>query len=314
MVEFRRLIGFGKSSFVVSLPKNWIEKNKLVKGDLVYLKEQNYELVITSQEKDDPKKMEKAVVTTDGKDSDTVKAEIIALYLRGYDVIEIKGSDLKAKAAEIKSALHDLAGVELLEQSSDRILTKNLLNLKEISLDSLIRRVDIIIRSMIEDNTSSPHEDFNESINQRDFDVNRLVLLTKRVLRSAVVDAHVAKSLALQNIDLFKYWQVIDALEMAADEVKRISRSFREVEIMKQNNKELEKMNKELREAYLKVMKAYHTKDFSLGYSLELDTKNRMQTLRSMLRKNSHNSVMRLIFHMRCFNGVLREMGRTVVN
>jgi phosphate uptake regulator len=35
MVEFRRLIGFGKSSFVVSLPKNWIEKNKLVKGDLV---------------------------------------------------------------------------------------------------------------------------------------------------------------------------------------------------------------------------------------------------------------------------------------
>ena len=314
MVEFRRLIGFGKSSFVASLPKNWIEKNKLVKGDLVYLKEQNYELVITSQEKDDPKKMEKAVVTTDGKDSDTVKAEIIALYLRGYDVIEIKGSDLKAKAAEIKSALHDLAGVELLEQSSDRILTKNLLNLKEISLDSLIRRVDIIIRSMIEDNTSSPHEDFNESINQRDFDVNRLVLLTKRVLRSAVVDAHVAKSLALQNIDLFKYWQVIDALEMAADEVKRISRSFREVEIMKQNNKELEKMNKELREAYLKVMKAYHTKDFSLGYSLELDTKNRMQTLRSMLRKNSHNSVMRLIFHMRCFNGVLREMGRTVVN
>lgn len=314
MVEFRRLIGFGKSSFVVSLPKNWIEKNKLVKGDLVYLKEQNYELVITSQEKDDPRKMEKAVVTTDGKDSDTVKAEIIALYLRGYDVIEIKGSDLKAKAAEIKSALHDLAGVELLEQSSDRILTKNLLNLKEISLDSLIRRVDIIIRSMIEDNTSSPHEDFNESINQRDFDVNRLVLLTKRVLRSAVVDAHVAKSLALQNIDLFKYWQVIDALEMAADEVKRISRSFREVEIMKQNNKELEKMNKELREAYLKVMKAYHTKDFSLGYSLELDTKNRMQTLRSMLRKNSHNSVMRLIFHMRCFNGVLREMGRTVVN
>lgn len=314
MVDFRRLIGFGKSSFVVSLPKSWIEKNKLVKGDLVYLKEQDHELVITSQEKDDLKKMEKVVVTTDGKEFDTVKAEIIALYLRGYDMIEIKGSDLKSKAQEIKNVLHDLAGVELLEQSSDRILTKNLLNLKEISIDSLIRRVDIIIRSMIEDSTNAPHVDFNESINERDFDVNRLVLLTKRVLRSAVVDAHVAKSLALQNIDLFKYWQMIDALEMAADEVKRISRSFREVELMKQNNKELEKMNKDLREAYLKVMKAYHTKDLGLGYSIELDSKNRMQALRTMLRKNSHNSTMRLIFHMRCFNGVLRDLGRITVN
>ena len=105
MVDFRRLIGFGKSSFVVSLPKSWIEKNKLVKGDLVYLKEQDHELVITSQEKENTNKLEKVVVTTDGKEFDTVKAEIIALYLKGYDMIEIKGSDLKTKAPEIKIKL-----------------------------------------------------------------------------------------------------------------------------------------------------------------------------------------------------------------
>lgn len=314
MIDFRRLISFGKSSFVVSLPKSWIEKNKLSKGDLVYLKENEHELNITSREKEESKEIKKAVITTDGKELDLLRAEIVSAYLKNFDLIEIKGADLKDKATDIKSILQNLAGVELLEQSSSRILTKDLLDLKEISVDSLIRRVDIIIRSMIDDSNSSPHEDFHESIYQRDNDVNRLVLLIKRVLRSATLDSYVAKSLNLKVIDLFRYWQVVNSLEMIADEVKRIARSFREVEVSKQNNKELEKTNKELREAYLKIMKAYHTRDVDLACFLEVEAKKRMDYLRSMLRKNSHNSVMRLVFHMRCFNGVMRDFARIMMN
>lgn len=313
-MEFRRLIGFGKSSFVVSLPKNWIERNKLVKGDLIYLKERDQELILTSQEKEAVKELRKVSITTDAKEIDLLRAEIIAAYLANFDLIEIKGNDLKSKAPEIKSILHDLAGVELLEQSSDRILTKDLLDLKEISIDSLIRRVDIIVRSMIEDSTAAPHEDFYESISHRDVDVNRLVLLTKRVLRSAMMDYQIARSLSIDTIGLLKSWQMINALELAADEVKRISRSFKEVELNKQNKEELEKTNVMMREAYLKVMKAYHTKDIRLAYTIEVETNKRMRLLQTMLKKNNDNSVMRLIFHLRCFNGVLRDIGRIITS
>ena len=53
-MEFRKLIKFGKSSFVISLPKKWLEKNKLKKGDLLYVSENENGLSLTS--KDNEKK------------------------------------------------------------------------------------------------------------------------------------------------------------------------------------------------------------------------------------------------------------------
>ena len=42
-MEFRKLISFGKTSFVMSLPKGWVVKNKLKKGDLIALEEREDE-------------------------------------------------------------------------------------------------------------------------------------------------------------------------------------------------------------------------------------------------------------------------------
>ena len=43
-MEFRKIIAFGKSSFVVSLPKAWMVAHNLVKGDVVYLEEEDDDL------------------------------------------------------------------------------------------------------------------------------------------------------------------------------------------------------------------------------------------------------------------------------
>ena len=46
VMEYRKLISFGKNSYVVSLPKNWVRQNKLKKGDLVYIEENVSNLVL----------------------------------------------------------------------------------------------------------------------------------------------------------------------------------------------------------------------------------------------------------------------------
>ncbi len=38
-MEYRKLISFGKNSFVISLPKAWVRHSKLKKGDLIYVEE-----------------------------------------------------------------------------------------------------------------------------------------------------------------------------------------------------------------------------------------------------------------------------------
>ena len=52
-MEYRRLISFGRSSYVVSLPKEWIGQNNLKKGDLVYLQESGPNLLLSKKESDE---------------------------------------------------------------------------------------------------------------------------------------------------------------------------------------------------------------------------------------------------------------------
>ena len=39
VTEFRKLMAFGNSSYVVSVPKAWVEKNRLKKGDVLVVDE-----------------------------------------------------------------------------------------------------------------------------------------------------------------------------------------------------------------------------------------------------------------------------------
>ena len=66
-MEFRKLIGFGKSSFVVSIPKGWTQRNKLNKGDIVYLHEEENALVLSAKEKRFVKEPKRITIRTDGK-------------------------------------------------------------------------------------------------------------------------------------------------------------------------------------------------------------------------------------------------------
>ena len=50
-MEFRKLIRFGKNSYVISIPKPWVEKNKLKKGDTIYINENLDGLQINVREK-----------------------------------------------------------------------------------------------------------------------------------------------------------------------------------------------------------------------------------------------------------------------
>ena len=57
-MEYRKLISFGKNSFVVSLPKSWIKQNKLIKGDLIHISDNGSDLILSKKESDEKKKRE----------------------------------------------------------------------------------------------------------------------------------------------------------------------------------------------------------------------------------------------------------------
>lgn len=310
-MEYRKLIGFGKSSFVISIPKDWTEKNRLKKGDVVYLQEEDGALVLNAKEKRFVKEPKRITIRTEGKTIERLHAEIIAAYLDNYDSFEIKGAGLKDSSPEIKKIIRNLAGIELLEQDGSRIVARDLIDMREISVQAIIRRIDLIIRSMVKDSMSALHEDFYESIFHRDVDINRLVFLIKRVIKSAFADQNIAKKLGRSSLELLKDWNIVSLLESIGDEIKRIAREFKFAE--QKHMKELRKINTDLGEQYLILMKAYHTNNKQIAYDVELGHDNRVEMLVRIEKKTQDYATGKLINHMKTLEAHLKNMARAVI-
>lgn len=151
--EPRKLIKFGNSSYIVSLPQKWIQKHGLKKGDIIYLDENNdNELILNSKDKKIEKNADKNItIGVDGKDSNEINRELIAAYINNYSEIIFSGKEIDSKKDIISKLLDSKVGVEIVEQTKNQIIVKDLLDLEAISVKNIARRMDNIIRSMFEE-------------------------------------------------------------------------------------------------------------------------------------------------------------------
>ena len=226
-METRKLISFGTSSFVISVPKSWVKKNALRKGDLLHIEDKKDELTIYPSQGVKREEPKRTLIEVDNKDIDLIKTEIVSAYLNSYDIIDIAGRTLEQMAPAIKNILRNLTGMEIIQQTATKITAKDLINIKEISIRTLIRRMDNITRSMILDSIDSIEKDHYESIFERDMDVNRLVFLAYRVIRGAMINPKMAKYMIMGNNELMFSREIISEIEKISDHTKRIARRLR---------------------------------------------------------------------------------------
>ena len=267
-MEYRKLIKFGKNSFVISLPKNWLNQNKLKKGDLLYVNESDEGLSISSKN-NEKKEFKKITIDTGNKSLKRIHSEIISSYLNNYDEIHLDGDNIKENAVQIKEFLNKLAGLEVIEQTKTKIVVKDLLDKGSISVTKLIRRVDMIIRGMLDDSILSINEDNYESIYQRDHDINRLVFLLQRILRSCLDVPCVNKTEEkMDNFKIIMFFEISVHLERIGDQTKRIARYVIKLKSNDKTKKDLEILYEKIKKLYLDAMKAFYTDDKELTYEV----------------------------------------------
>ena len=157
-MEYRKLISFGKNSFVVSLPKSWVRQNKLVKGDLIYIEESGGNLLLKPKQEKVEQDLS-VVINIDGKEIKQVRREIFGAYIQNNTTITLRGNGIKDKAKSLQDIIQNLVALEVMEQTSKEIVAKDFLNIDSVSVESVIRKIDIIIRSMFEDCQNMFNED-----------------------------------------------------------------------------------------------------------------------------------------------------------
>ncbi len=290
-IDVRKLISFGKGSYIISMPKNWIVKNNLKKGDLISVSDDGFELVLTASQQE--KKVDSREINIDakGKDLEFLKAEIVSSYLNGYDTINILFDNNNKEAPKIKDVIRNLSGLEIMEQTSTRIMAKNLININEISISNIIRRMDIITRAMMEDAILCCRGQCNyDSIHHRDFDVNRLYFLGFRVIKNAMKNPRIAKALGIDTWQLHSDMVMILRLEKIADRQKRIARYVCTANLDRATLAELDKIHTDISEAYNEVMKSYYNQDKQISIQIETTNKDKTAACDKFLEKytNTH--------------------------
>ncbi len=316
-MESRKIISFGSSSFVISLPKSWVIENKLKKGDLINLEDKKGELVVYPahiQKNAEPKHM---VILTEDKDLDYIRTKIVSSYLNGYDLIDIKGNQLEADAPHIKAVLRNLTGLEIIHQSSEKISAKDLLNISEINIHTIIRRMDNIVRSMIIDAIDSMNKDHYQSIVERDMDLNRLAFLAFRVIKTALNDNALAKKIGMSNCDLLQNWIVVARLEKIGDQQKRISRHLRAVSLTKKQKEDLHTIMSLIQADFIDSLTAHYKKDVEAAYAIDNQNSTRMLACKNYLetiRSTDLVEVARTIDHLKIMRNDIKTIARAVMD
>lgn len=275
-MDYRKLIGFGNGSYIITMPRAWVKHNKLKKGDLIALNEQGSELVLAAQESNKGSEISEITIETSGKRMERIQTEIVSAYLNGFDTINISLEGMDQDAQDAKLILRNLAGMEIFEHSSARITAKNILSLGEVSLDNLIRRMDVIIKSMIDDALSPAINGKAETaLGDRDTDINRLYFLGGRTIKKAMCNPGMARALGKTPWQLHTIKLMQMRMEKIADCQKRIARLLTDCSLDRDAIISLQKLYSSFGERFGMVMKAYYQRDAQ--QAMEIETTNKDQ-------------------------------------
>jgi phosphate uptake regulator len=310
-MEYRKLISFGKNSFVVSLPKAWVRSNKLKKGDLIYIQEGPANLVLRPNAAETIEEQE-IVINVDGKTKSQIQREIIPAYINNFTSIVLSGSEIKNKAQEIEPVIQNLIALEILEQNSSKIQAKVFLNMKEISVADLIRKMDVIIRSMLTDCANMFVEDTYENINHRDKDVNRLSYLIFRSVNFGFINqAFYLKKFNLSAAQLLKTHLLTYHLEAIADDVRRVARYMQKAKFDKKTQDRFNLLLARVRENYLGTLKGYYANDWDMAHKIAATKRPLIEDIEQFFMDNRDKEWSGyLITHFKRLSTNIHKMGR----
>ena len=314
----RKIIGFGKDSYVISLPKKWVNNNNLKKGDSVYVTDLPFELKITPAETAQSKQTITTVIDTKNKDIKLIKTEIITAYLNHSDIIEVRGNNINTYRKEIKEIINNLSGMEIIEIDANKIIAKDLIDIREVSIPVLIKRIDMNLRSMLDDFVKSDKVcTANDEIMERDKDINRMVFLSYRTMKGAILNPAQAMKLNITYEDLIIKGLIILRLEKIGDQIKRITRAMCTKICEKKHEHikcaKLHELFTNVRAQYLDVMKAYYNNDRELAFKIEVGSHKLIGLANNFLEKNPTIENARIIEHTKSMISSVKHISRSLV-
>jgi phosphate uptake regulator len=182
-IETRKLQLIGGSSYMVSLPKDWVKANGLKQGDEIILEIEDSVITLYPKGFKEDIKISKVEITDLKRyDEKFLKRFLYALYIQGIDEIVIKDKKVTPKLiAKISEIVKSIIGIEIID-TRDKIVLR-CLTITDFDVYGVVKRMSQIVQTIIEtiiDAIVKRDYSFLSELKNLEEDTDRLYLLAVR--------------------------------------------------------------------------------------------------------------------------------------
>ena len=231
MAETRKVQVTGGSTFTVSIPKDWANENDVEAGSRVAFHPEGDSLVLTPATEDE---RTEGSIDIEGLQGEELRRVVMTMYVSGFDVITFQAGRVSTdQRRTIREATQGLVGLEVLEETGDRVVVRDLLDSSELSVHNAVDRMRLISASMLEDALTAlaaGDGDLARDVIHRDDDVDRLYMVVSRIFRSTLRNPTAAVELGIPREISFDYHSSARQLERIADHATKIAHLSLELE------------------------------------------------------------------------------------
>jgi phosphate uptake regulator len=227
-MELRKVQFTGGSSYVLTLPKEWIDAEKIKKNDSLGVEVQpDGALLITRRIEQEPAQKTKEFDLAAISEPAYLFRLLIGAYISGYTVIVIRSQ--QRLPPFVRMVVRDFTqmtiGQEVIEESETVITLKDLLNPVEMPFDNTIKRMFMIVKAMHEDSITairSQNQTLSSDVMARDNDVDRLHWLIARQTNMILSNAALSRKMGISPIMALHYFTISRIIERIGDHAERI--------------------------------------------------------------------------------------------
>lgn len=272
MVIKRKVQLTGRSTYTVSLPRDWIERYNIEQGNELSILEQadgtlllSKGSLLTTREKSVNIDIDKI------DDINLIEKLIISKYLAGYSKIIVQSrSEINPKVRKsISITVGNLIGSEIISEGTKSVEIRDLAIHGEFPIDKALRRAHLIARNMqvvaLDAFIKSDIENAKD-IFERENSVDRLYFLIRREIVTALENPTFLKEINLKPQDVLYIYPVAKSLEKIADHCEGIAISCIELK-----GKSIESETAKILEDYSQMVIDLHTQAIQAFLSKKID-------------------------------------------
>jgi len=225
----RRIQKTGGSTYIISLPKNWVLSRGLAPGDVLFFTPRADGSLTVFAESGGPSETERRVVeVTNDMEDEHLFRRLIAEYIAGYPLLEVRtpGRMSPRTREVVRNFGQRMIGPEILEETSESVILQDVVGQNPLPIPSVIRRMHQMVRAMHADAMAAfRHRDpsIARDVVERDWEVDRLHWFLEKQVTSALRDARILASLELTLPECSTYLLASRVLERIADHAVRIA-------------------------------------------------------------------------------------------